>query len=159
MRDPEHLAPYGTDDKREILSTYKLVARKVKPIFLDVNRRIPLPIAEVVSRISYNGLLNTHPTKIMLIDECCKWSDVQDKEVRDGESKSNPPMRSRPSSSSSRVPSSCSAESDRADLVQKKSDQFNKPVQGRKTQCIRGHCRLLPRPRIPDCHLVLDVHG
>jgi ATP-dependent RNA/DNA helicase IGHMBP2 len=88
--DPEQLAPYGTDDKHEILSTYKLVARKVKPIFLDVNRRIPLPIAEVVSHISYNGLLTTHPTKIIPIDECCKWLDVQGKEVRDGESKSNP---------------------------------------------------------------------
>ena len=87
--DPEQLAPYGTDDKHNLSSTYEVVLRKVKPIFLDVNRRIPLPITEVVSRISYNGRLKTHPTKTIPAEEFCKWLDVQGKEVQVGESKSN----------------------------------------------------------------------
>jgi len=49
LRGPEQLAPYGTDDKHHLNSTYEVVSRKVRLIFLDVNRRIPLPIAEVVS--------------------------------------------------------------------------------------------------------------
>jgi hypothetical protein len=43
----------------------------------DVNRRIPLPIANVVSRISYNGRLTTDSSKNIPIDECSKWLDIQ----------------------------------------------------------------------------------
>jgi superfamily I DNA and/or RNA helicase len=87
--DPQQLAPYGTDDNQSLNSTYEVVKRGVRPIFLDVNRRIPLPIAEVSSAISYGGRLNTHPTKTIPVGDCCKWLDVQGKEVKDGDSKSN----------------------------------------------------------------------
>jgi len=88
--DPEQLAPYGTDDMHTLNSTYEVVKRKVKPTFLEVNRRIPLPIAEVSSAISYNGRLKTHPSKNIPVGECCKWIDVVGQEVKDGDSKSNP---------------------------------------------------------------------
>jgi superfamily I DNA and/or RNA helicase len=88
--DPEQLAPYGTDHNHTLNSTYEVVKRGVRPIFLDVNRRIPLPIAEVSSAISYSGRLNTHPTKNIPVGDCCKRFDVPGKEIKDGDSKSNP---------------------------------------------------------------------
>lgn len=88
--DPAQLAPYGTEEGLpQILSTFDLVARKVPSIFLDINRRVPLPIAGIVSQISYEGKLHTHVSKDIPSRECLKWLDVHGSEMKDGTSKTN----------------------------------------------------------------------
>lgn len=56
---------------------------------MDIQRRIPSPIADVVSSVSYNGRLKTSPEKLAQVQDCCMWLDVKGKEIRHQTSKFN----------------------------------------------------------------------
>jgi superfamily I DNA and/or RNA helicase len=78
LGDPAQLQPFGNDNGLQVLSVYDIVLRKgLKLHLLDVQRRCPSIIANVLSSVLYESRLRTAHNKI--IDDvraCLQWLDV-----------------------------------------------------------------------------------
>ena len=87
--DPKQLRPYGSQDTRGISSAFDVFEAHQEPIFLDVQFRMPKPIADILSRLAYNGRLKTAEEKAAG-PSCIQWVDVPaGKEKQEGTSKTN----------------------------------------------------------------------
>jgi len=73
--DPKQLRPYGSQDTRGISSAFDVFKAHLEPIFLDVQFRMPKPIADILSRLAYNGRLKTAEEKAAG-PSCIQWVDV-----------------------------------------------------------------------------------
>jgi len=83
--DPEQLSPFGTIADTKIKSSFEVLRQKQEPIFLDLQFRLPLPLAELVSKNAYESRLCTVPEKAAP-PTCIQWVNIAGKEERDGHS-------------------------------------------------------------------------
>jgi superfamily I DNA and/or RNA helicase len=86
--DPAQLPPHGTSFKNSVRSLFGAFLQVGgQPIFLDEQRRVPGPIANVQSVVSYQGKLRTIPCKEgIAVKECLFWIDIKGHEEKQGDS-------------------------------------------------------------------------
>jgi len=88
LGDPAQLPPYGPSSPVPLKSSFSYY--EPHPSFLELQRRVPGPIAEILSAISYNDLLQSTPEKAaMPVSECVFWIDVAGTQEKDGSSVKN----------------------------------------------------------------------
>jgi superfamily I DNA and/or RNA helicase len=89
--DRSQLPPFGDDEEGEAVSSAfnSFINVGGDPHFLEIQYRVPSPIAEILSRVSYQGRLQTWEGKIIPTSECLMWIDVAGEQLATGGSRSN----------------------------------------------------------------------
>jgi superfamily I DNA and/or RNA helicase len=89
--DRTHLPPFGDDGEESAVTSAleSFVVAGGSPNFLEIQYRVPSPIAQVLSDISYGGRLRAWEEKIIPISDCLMWIDVAGEQIAAGGSRSN----------------------------------------------------------------------
>lgn len=88
--DRAQLPPFGDDGEEAVSSAFNsFINAGGDPNFLEIQYRVPSPIAEILSRVSYQGRLQTWGGKIIPPSECLMWVDVAGEQLATGDSRSN----------------------------------------------------------------------
>ncbi|TCD70196.1 hypothetical protein EIP91_004376 [Steccherinum ochraceum] len=85
--DNKQLAPYGSEDIKDLCSIFEVKHLSQKAVFLNTQYRMPEPIGDFISRKVYGGRLSTqHDIKNR---NCLKFIDVGGQEASEGTSFQN----------------------------------------------------------------------